>query len=127
MAAFATRGEGEQADPFDHDHRALRPLFDELRARGLEIHVILAVGYPTRVFTFFSLFFSSLFLPSPCPGPLENVKNCEVHKAWCSEQWQQVMAARTLGACAVLMALFTRGIHRVVRKGPGCAPERRIS
>ena len=59
---------------------------------------------------------------------LENVKNCEVHKAWCSEQWQQVMAgARTLGACAVLMAVFTRGIHRVVRKGPGCAPERRIS
>ena len=51
VAAFATRGEGEQADPFDHDHRALRPLFDELRARGLEIHVISAVGYPTRVFT----------------------------------------------------------------------------
>ena len=51
FAAFATRGEGERADAFDHDHHALRPLFDELRARGLEIHVISAVGYPTRVFT----------------------------------------------------------------------------
>ena len=45
---------------------------------------------------------------------------------------QQVMAAarsRAHGACAVLMAVFTLGIHRVlhrvlvVQKGPGRAPE----
>ena len=51
VAWFATRGEGEQAAAFDAEHCALKPLFDELRAKGLEIHVISGVGYPTPVFT----------------------------------------------------------------------------
>jgi hypothetical protein len=51
VAWFATWGEGEQAAAFDAEHCALKPLFDELRAQGLEIHVISGVGYPTPVFT----------------------------------------------------------------------------
>ena len=45
---FTTWGEGEQAAAFDAEHCALKPLFDELRAQGLEIHVI---SDPTPVFT----------------------------------------------------------------------------
>jgi len=51
VAAFAQRGEGAQAAAFDRRHRALQPLFAQLRARGLEISVISGVGYPTPVFT----------------------------------------------------------------------------